>query len=97
MTYDTSSFPSPAGTPSRPWYHREPWLAVSLAGLALTLLAAMAPQSLRVPMIGLGGLLTVAGIALLVRQGPFREHGAAPDGPERPRHVHPAVAAPETT
>lgn len=66
-----------AAEAGRPWYRSEPWAAAALAAFVPMGAAVVAPQPLRVPLIGLGALLVLVACALLVRQGLFREHGAA--------------------
>ena len=54
---------------SAPWYRREAWLLVSLAGFLPLLLALVVPQSLRVPLIAVAGLLIACGTVMLARRG----------------------------
>ena len=60
----------------RPWYRSEPWLAVCFAAFIPILLAFLLPESLKLPLLGLGVVIAVAGLALLVRRELHRmRHG----------------------
>jgi hypothetical protein len=67
-----------AGSPTRPanepyvveqpWYRRESWLAICFAAFIPISLALMLPDALKRPLLGVGVLLAVTGLALLVRK-----------------------------
>jgi hypothetical protein len=57
-----------------PWYRREPWLAVALASFAPIGAGFALPQEFHYLLLGMSGVLVVLSIAMLFRQGPFREH-----------------------
>ena len=46
----------------------EPWIAVLFTSLAVLVVAVMLPESWRVPLYVVGGVLCATGIALLVKQ-----------------------------
>jgi uncharacterized membrane protein len=61
----------PVAEPAEPgvsWYRSEPWLAVLLAAFVPLLGASVAPVALRVPLVGVGGLIVAVGLAMLVRR-----------------------------
>jgi hypothetical protein len=77
----TSATPAPAARPSvpahapaasRPWYRREPWLAVVLAGYVIMGVAFLMPERLHPAFLVASGALMLAAVALLLRQGLFR-------------------------
>jgi len=71
----------PADGTSRPWYRREPWLAVMITAFAPLAAAIFAPDPARYVLIGLTGLALIVGAVMLIRQGVFHPH---PDsGPSR--------------
>jgi hypothetical protein len=70
--------PSAAEATTWPWYRSEPWLVAVLAGFVPMLAAILAPESAKYPLIGLGALAALVGVAMLVRQGLFQPH-ARPD------------------
>ena len=51
---------------SQPWYRREMWLTVSLAGFLVSALALVAPRSAGMWFIGSGVVLIGIGVVLLV-------------------------------
>jgi 4-amino-4-deoxy-L-arabinose transferase-like glycosyltransferase len=57
---------------ARPWYRREPWLAVILVAFVPVLVGFATPQHFHMPLMALSALLTLTALALLIRQGPFR-------------------------
>jgi hypothetical protein len=57
------------GSLGGPWYRTEAWLVVALASFVPVVTAVFVPQSLKVPMIGLGGVLLVAGLVMFPRRG----------------------------
>jgi hypothetical protein len=65
--------PAASGT-SLPWYRSEPWIALALGAFAPLLGAVIAPDMAQYPLIGLSGVLLVASIVMLLRQGVFRGH-----------------------
>jgi hypothetical protein len=57
-----------------PWYRREPWLPVMLAAFVPIGVGFMLPQAFHLLLIGVSALLVLLSTAMLIRQGPFREH-----------------------
>jgi hypothetical protein len=55
------------------WYRREPWLATVAASFVPLTAAAVLPDPLTYPLVGVSGLLIVVALVLLVRQGIFRD------------------------
>jgi hypothetical protein len=47
----------------------EPWFAVLLSSLVPLVVAVMLPESWRMPLYGVGGLLCVIGVGLLIKRG----------------------------
>ena len=58
--------------PRRPWYRREPWLAVNLASFVPIGVGFALPERTHAPLLGASALLLASSVALLMRQGPFR-------------------------
>jgi hypothetical protein len=48
-----------------PWYRREPWLAVCLASFLPVFAALLSPQSWRMPLTGVTGVLMGASMLML--------------------------------
>jgi len=65
---------APADGTSRPWYRREPWLAVMLAAFVPLTAAIFAPDPARYALMGLTGLALIIGAVMLMRQGVFQPH-----------------------
>lgn len=78
---DASQYETP-----RRWYRAEPWLAVELAAVLVMLTSSVFSPPFRIALVGLSALLTVAGAAMLVRQGPFRE-SPGPGNPSATRQA----------
>ena len=53
---------------SLPWYRREAWLVASILAVIPVLLAIIAPQQWRMPLMGLGGLFMAISVMLLFRR-----------------------------
>ena len=80
-----------------PWYRTEPWLAAMLACLAPLSVAFFAPDAAKLPLIGVGMVLLIAGVVLLLRQGLYaprripeakrRTEGRAAGGRARTQHA----------
>jgi len=66
--------PAPADETSRPWYRREPWLAVMLAAFVPLTAAIFAPDPARYALMGLSGRALIIGAVMLMRQGVFQPH-----------------------
>ena len=75
-----------SGSPSRrasepylveqPWYRRESWLAICFLAFIPITLALLLPASLKAPLLAVGVLLAVVGLAMLVRKELHRmKHG----------------------
>ena len=73
----------------RPWYRREPWLAVELAAFLPMVAAFLVPEQLGVPLVGFSGFLVAAGLALLIRRGPPPRAHARPDATTGPAETAP--------
>ena len=73
---------APADGTSRPWYRREPWLAVMLAGFVPLTAAIFAPDPARYALMGLTGLALIIGAAMLMRQGVFQPHPESEPSPK---------------
>lgn len=77
---DSSPMPSytatkprkPVEAPAKPWYQREPWLAVTVSAFVPVAVGFALPQSVHMPLLALAGLLVIVGLGLLVRQGPTK-------------------------
>ena len=54
------------------WYRSEPWLATMLVAFVPMLAALFVSSGAKYPLIGLSALTALTGLAILVRQGPFR-------------------------
>lgn len=52
--------------PTRRWYRSESWLAVELAAVVPVVVALVAPRPFRIPLVALGLVLVVLGLAMLV-------------------------------
>jgi hypothetical protein len=64
------------GSPHQPWYRSEPWLAICFSAFIPIILALVLPESLKMPLLGVGVLLAAVGLALLVRKELHRmKHG----------------------
>jgi hypothetical protein len=56
-----------------PWYRREPWLPVAMAAFVPIAVGFETPQEYHALRLGVSGVSVVLSIAMLLRQGPFRE------------------------
>jgi hypothetical protein len=70
---DVRASPQPIATPW-PWYRREPWLAVALASFVPIGVGFALPQQHHYLLLGMSAVLVVLSIAMLIREGRFREH-----------------------
>ena len=52
--------------PTRRWYRSESWLAVEIAAVVPVVVALVAPEAFRIPLVALGGVLVVLGLSMLV-------------------------------
>jgi hypothetical protein len=52
----------------QPWYRSESWLAVCFVAFIPIGLALILPESLKVPLLGVGVVLAAIGLAMLVRK-----------------------------
>lgn len=70
MSSDLPSSPtstSADASVARPWYRREPGLALCLAAFVPVLLVLVLPPTVRVPLFAIAAVLAVAGLVLIVR------------------------------
>jgi hypothetical protein len=74
---ERSPSPSPASATRRanepflerqPWYRSESWLAVCFIAFIPISLALILPESLKVPLLAVGVVLSAIGLAMLVRK-----------------------------
>ena len=77
---ETRVEPAVGGETSRPWYHRERWLAVMLAAFVPLAAAALAPSAAQYALLGLTGLVLIVGAAMLIRQDVFRAQPGSEPG-----------------
>jgi hypothetical protein len=64
----TPASPSAHAQPPRPWYRREPGVALCLSGFVPVALGIALPRGAHVPLFAIAALLTLAGLVLIVRQ-----------------------------
>lgn len=50
------------------WYRKEPWAGMCAIALAVFMIAAIVPPMLRIPMMGLAGVLMAISVVLLIKQ-----------------------------
>ncbi|HEY0929129.1 MAG TPA: hypothetical protein VGE27_04370 [Gemmatimonas sp.] len=51
-----------------PWYRRETGLVVTMAGFVPALLAIVVPITLRLPLLGLAGVLLAVGLVMIIQR-----------------------------
>jgi hypothetical protein len=72
--HETKTTSAPERAMPWPWYRREPWLSVAMAAFVPIGVGFALPEELHVLLLGMSALLVLLGVAMLIRQGPFREH-----------------------